>query len=153
MIELAAAKADGAHPYFVTAEHTARARAILGPDPLLCPEQAVLVEADPDRAREVGRSYTAVYLSQPNYVRNLMRLGFKEEDLTGGGSDALVDAMVAWGTLEQVVDRVAAHLTAGADHVCVQPISAEKRSVPQAQWRELAPGLASLTAQTRTVTA
>ncbi len=144
MLELAAAQADGAHPYFVTPEHTAGARQILGAGPLLCPEQAVVLETDPGRAREIGRAYTSVYLAQPNYVRNLVRLGFAEEDLHDGGTDAVVDALVAWGTVDVVVARVAAHLDAGADHVCVQPIAEERRGVPRRQWQELAPALAAL---------
>jgi probable F420-dependent oxidoreductase len=144
MLALAAEAADGAHPYFVTPEHTASARATLGPDRLLCPEQAVLLEQDPSRAREVGRAYTALYLSQPNYVRNLRRLGFPEEDLQGGGSDRLVDALVAWGDEEAIVRRVQAHLDAGADHVGVQPLPTERRGVPDDQWRRLAPALTGL---------
>lgn len=141
MLALAAELADGAHPYFVTPEHTAEARAALGADPVLCPEQAAVLETDPSRAREIGRTYTSVYLSQPNYVRNLVRLGFDEADLGDGGTDAVVDALVAWGAVEDVVARVEAHLDAGADHVCVQPIVAERRGVPQQQWRALAPAL------------
>jgi probable F420-dependent oxidoreductase len=141
MLELAAERADGAHPYFVTPEHTARAREALGADPVLCPEQAAVLETDPSRAREISRTYTSVYLSQPNYVRNLVRLGFDEADLADGGTDAVVDALVAWGTVEDVVARVEAHLDAGADHVCVQPIVAERRGVPRQQWRALAPAL------------
>ncbi|MDA8273906.1 MAG: LLM class F420-dependent oxidoreductase [Actinomycetota bacterium] len=142
MLGLAAELADGAHPYFVTPEHTAGARTALGADPVLCPEQAAVLETDPSRARDVGRTYTSVYLSQPNYVRNLVRLGFDEADLADGGTDAVVDALVAWGTVEDVVARVEAHLDAGADHVCVQPIVAERRGVPRQQWRALAPALA-----------
>ena len=144
MLELAAERADGAHPYFVTPEHTADARSILGSGPLLCPEQAVVLEVDPMRAREIGRTYTSVYLAQPNYVRNLVRLGFAESDLTAGGTDAVVDALVAWGTVEDVTARVAAHLDAGADHVCVQAIDPDRRGVPRQQWQELAPALVDL---------
>jgi probable F420-dependent oxidoreductase len=95
MLRLAAERAAGAHPYLVTPEHTRRARAILGPGPLLAPEQKVVVETDPGRAREIGRAIVARYLQLPNYTSNLRRLGFAEEDLAGGGSDALVDALVA----------------------------------------------------------
>ena len=141
MLALAAELADGAHPSFVTPEHTAQARAALGPQPVLCPEQAAVLETDPSEARQIARTYTSLYLSQPNYVRNLLRLGFDEADLVDGGSDAVVDALVAWGTVEDVVARVEAHLEAGADHVCVQPIVAGRRTIPRLQWQELAPAL------------
>lgn len=144
MLRLAAEKADGAHPYFVTPEHTAKAREILGAEPLLCPEQAVVLETDPEKARAVGREYTQVYLAQPNYVNSVKELGFTEDDLADGGTDRFVDAVVAWGDAERIVDRVKAHLDAGADHVAVQALPTEKRGVPEDQWRELAPALAEL---------
>src|SRR5882757_2410929 len=144
MLRLAAEKADGAHPYFVTPEHTAKAREILGAEPLLCPEQAVVLETDPDAARAIGREYTKVYLAQPNYVNSILELGFTEADLADGGSDKFVDALVAWGDADAIVARVGAHLDAGADHVAVQALSAQKRGVPDQQWRELAPALATL---------
>ncbi|HZT64677.1 MAG TPA: LLM class F420-dependent oxidoreductase [Acidimicrobiales bacterium] len=144
MLKLAAEKTDGAHPYFVVPEHTAAARQTLGPGPLLCPEQAVVLETDPARAREIGRAYTSLYLSQPNYVRNMVRLGFSEDDLKDGGTDAFVDALVAWGDVDQVTARVRAHLDAGADHVCIQPLPAERRGVPAEQWRQLAPAMVEL---------
>jgi probable F420-dependent oxidoreductase len=145
MLGLAGERTEGAHPYFVTPEHTARARETLGAAPLLCPEQAVLLETDPARAREIGRGHTSVYLSQPNYVNNVRTLGFDEADLADGGSDALVDALVAWGDVDAVLSRVRAHLDAGADHVAVQALPTQKRGVPEDQWRELAAPLASLT--------
>lgn len=144
MLRLAAEKADGAHPYFVTPEHTAKAREILGAEPLLCPEQAVVLESDPDRARAIGREYTKVYLAQPNYVNSVLELGFTKADLADGGTDEFVDALVAWGDVDAIVARVRAHLDAGADHVAVQALPAEKRGVPDQQWRELAPALAEL---------
>ena len=144
MLQLASERTDGAHPYFVPPEHTATARQTLGAGPLLCPEQAVLLETDPAAAREIGRRHTAIYVAQPNYANNLRRLGFTEEDLEGGGSDRLVDAIVAWGSAEDVVARVQAHLDAGADHVSVQALTASFRDVPDAQWRELAPALVGL---------
>src|SRR6185436_685152 len=88
---------DGAHPYFVPVEHTALAREVLGPDRLLIPEQAVLLETDPSEARRIGREHASFYLTAPNYVNNLISLGWDEADLAGGGSDALIDAIVAWG--------------------------------------------------------
>jgi probable F420-dependent oxidoreductase len=148
MLGLAAEKVDGAHPYFVTPDHTETARSILGEGPLLCPEQAVVLETDPAKAREVGRAYTSVYLSQPNYVNNILRLGWPEEDLGSGGTDAFVDALVAWGDIDQIVARVAAHFAAGADHVCVQALDANRRGVPLDQWRELAPALTTMAGRT-----
>jgi probable F420-dependent oxidoreductase len=144
MLRLAAERTDGAHPYFVTAQHTARAREVLGAAPLLCPEQAVVLETDPERARTIGREYTKVYLAQPNYVNSIRELGFGDEDLADGGSDRFVDALVAWGDLERVRDRVREHLDAGADHVAVQALPASKRGLPDQQWRELAPALTGL---------
>jgi probable F420-dependent oxidoreductase len=144
MLELAGERTDGAHPYFVTPEHTAQARHALGAEPLLCPEQAVLLETDPVKAREVGRRYTAAYLALPNYLNNIRDLGFDESELADGGSDAFVDALVAWGDVETVAARVQAHLDAGADHVAVQALPRRKREVPEEQWRELAAPLAAL---------
>ncbi|MEY2453688.1 MAG: hypothetical protein QOD92_3262 [Acidimicrobiaceae bacterium] len=144
MLRLAAEQTDGAHPYLVPPEHTAMAREILGVGPLLCPEQAVLLETDPQRARDLGRTHTAVYVKLPNYANNLMRLGFSEDDLADGGSDRLVDALVAWGTVDQIVARVQAHLDAGATHVGIHALHPEKRGVPADQWRVLAPALCPL---------
>ncbi|HSB86151.1 MAG TPA: TIGR03620 family F420-dependent LLM class oxidoreductase [Ilumatobacteraceae bacterium] len=124
MLELAASAADGAHPYFVPVEHTVRARQILGPDKLLAPEVAVVLEPDPTEARRLARIHTgSFYLSAPNYVENLRWLGWSDEDLAGSGSDALVDALVAWGDEEKIVSRLRDHLDAGADHVCIQPVT------------------------------
>jgi probable F420-dependent oxidoreductase len=141
MLSLAASKTEGAHPYFVPPEHTAFARSVLGPSALLCPEQAVLLETDPVRAREIGRLHTQVYVGLPNYANNLRRLGFGDDDFAGGGSDRLVDAVVAWGSVDDVAARVQAHFDAGADHVCIQALGPDRRTVPVDQWRELAPAL------------
>jgi probable F420-dependent oxidoreductase len=106
----------------------------------------VVLEPDRDRARTIARAHTSVYLAQPNYVNNLRELGFTDDDLTPpGGSDALVDALVAWGDVDTVVGRVREHLEAGADHVAVQVLPAEKRGVPDEQWRLLAAPLTGLT--------
>jgi probable F420-dependent oxidoreductase len=137
MLELARDRTAGAHPYFVSPEHTARAREILG-DGLLAPEQAVLLETDPGRARELARSHVSFYLNLPNYANNLLRLGFSQEDLADGGSDRLVDAIVAWGDADAIRARVQAHRDAGADHVCVQVLHSDTGTLPRAQWRELA---------------
>ena len=141
MLQLAAERAWGSHPYFVPPEHTAYARKILGKGPLLAPEQAVVLETDPTMARAVARGHMATYLGLPNYANNLKRLGFTDEDIANGGSDRLVDAIVVWGTVDAVVKRVRAHHDAGADHVCVQVLDPDPRVLPLRQWRELAPAL------------
>jgi probable F420-dependent oxidoreductase len=120
MLELAGSLADGAHPYNVTPEHTARAREILGPDKLLCPEQMVLLETDPVKAREIGRRVLRHSLDMPNYRASFQRMGFSEADLAGGGSDRLVDAIVAWGDEAAIRARIQQHWDAGADQVCIQ---------------------------------
>jgi len=140
MLELAGTRSAGAHPYFVPVEHTRRARRILGTGPLLAPEVTVIVEADPERARALARSFTTGYLALPNYAKNLRSLGFSETDLSGGGSDRLVDAVVAWGEARAVADRVRAHHEAGADHVCIQVVSAAD-GFPLAEYRALADAL------------
>jgi probable F420-dependent oxidoreductase len=124
MLELAKTAADGAHPYFVPVEHTVRAREILGPGKLLAPELAVVLESDPTEARRLARLHTgSFYLQAPNYVENLRWLGWGDDDLAGSGSDALVDAIVAWGDEAAIVSRIKEHLDAGADHVCIQPVT------------------------------
>lgn len=141
MLRLAAERADGAHPYFVPPEHTAMARADLGEGPLLAVEQAVVFETDPSVAREVARTHTSIYTGLPNYSGNLERFGFTADDFVGAGSDRLVDAIVAWGTMDDIVARIKAHHDAGADHVCIQVVAADGRAVPTAQWRALADAL------------
>ncbi|MGO9342020.1 MAG: LLM class F420-dependent oxidoreductase [Acidimicrobiales bacterium] len=141
MLELARDRAVGAHPYFVTVEHTARARAILGSGPLLAPEVTVLLERDPATARDLARSFTTGYLGLPNYANNLLSIGYDEDDLEGGGSDRLVDAVVFWGDVETVATKVRAHYEAGADHVCIQVLSGSRGSFPVAEYRELAGAL------------
>lgn len=144
MLGLAAAKADGAHPYLTPVEHTAQAREILGPDALLCPEQMFVLDNDIPRGRKTARLTLGVYLAQPNYARNLLRLGFTEDDFRDGGSDKLIDRIVAIGSPEVVADRVRDHLAAGADHVCVQALVSEKRNVPLEHWRSVAPALRAI---------
>jgi probable F420-dependent oxidoreductase len=122
MLGLARDETRGAHPYFVPPEHTARAREILGPDPWLCPEQKVLFEKDASKARETARAHMKIYLGLPNYQNNLKQLGFSDADFADGGSDRVVDAIVAWGDEKTVWDRVQAHYDAGANHVCIQPL-------------------------------
>jgi probable F420-dependent oxidoreductase len=125
MLKLAAERADGAHPYNVTPEHTAEARRILGPNKLLCPEQMVLLETDRTRARQAARAGLAHYMQLENYVNNWRRLGFTDADVAGSGSDRLIDAMVAWGDEAAIRKRIQAHWDAGADHVCIQPLHPE----------------------------
>ncbi|MDC7336772.1 LLM class F420-dependent oxidoreductase [Streptomyces lydicus] len=140
MLELARDRAAGAHPYLVPTDHTARAREILGDGPLLAPEQAVVLETDPAKARAAARAHTRFYLELPNYVGNLRRFGFDDDDFTGGGSDRLVDALVAWGDVDAVRRRVQEHLDAGADHVALQPLAADG-DLGLDQLRALAPAL------------
>jgi probable F420-dependent oxidoreductase len=137
MLELSATRANGAHPYFTTPEHTATAREVMGGDALLAPEQMVVLDTDPAEARRIARAGMAVYLRAPNYLNNLQRLGFGPDDVADGGSDRLVDAIVAWGTPAQVATRVQAHHDAGADHVCVQVLQ-DGMAMPERQWHDLA---------------
>jgi len=140
-LALARERAWGSHPYFVPPEHTARARKILGPGKLLAPEQAVVLETDAARARAVARTHMQTYLGLPNYVRNLHALGFGDADLADGGSDRLVDAIVAWGPVDTVTARVRAHHDAGADHVCLQVLRENPADVPREEWKALAAAL------------
>jgi probable F420-dependent oxidoreductase len=142
MLALSGERSAGAHPYLVPPEHSAVARAALGRGRLLAPEQAVLLETDPARARERARAFVSPYLRLPNYVANLRRLGFGDDDLAGDGSDRLVDALVAWGDEEDIAARVRAHHDAGADHVCVYVFGGPEDALQLEAWRRLAPVLA-----------
>ena len=125
VLRLAAERTAGAHPYLVTPDYTRQARKILGPGPLLAPEQKVVLGTDPGQARAIGRSRVEKpYLGLANYTANLRRLGWTDADLSGGGSDALIDALVAHGSAAQVVARLTEHLDAGADHVSIQLLTA-----------------------------
>jgi probable F420-dependent oxidoreductase len=126
MLELARDRTDGAHPYLATPDHTATARHVLGPDRLLAPEQAVVVSRDPGEARATAREYLASYLALPNYLANLVRLGFASDDFEAGGSDRLVDALVPSGDAPTVAKRVQEHFDAGADHVCIQALGKDR---------------------------
>ncbi|MFD0071759.1 TIGR03620 family F420-dependent LLM class oxidoreductase [Streptomyces sp. NPDC127166] len=142
MLELAAERTWGAHPYFVPVEHTERARRILGPHAFLGVEQAVVLDADLGRAREVATAHVAGYVAAAAHqVANLRRLGFGDEDFVGGPSRRLVDAIVAYGGVEAIRRRVVQHLDAGADHVCLQVLTADPLELPDREWRELAPAL------------
>jgi probable F420-dependent oxidoreductase len=141
MLELAAERTAGAHPYMVSVAHTAFARRIMGPEAILAPEQGVVLETDPDKAREIARGFVTHYARLPNYANNWRRDGFSDAEIEGL-SDRLVDSLVAWGDLDTIRERIEAHLSAGADHVCVQVIG-PGGMVPdidrdRAAWRKLA---------------
>ena len=125
MLALAAERCQGAHPYFVTPEHTATAREVLGPERWLCVEQKVVLETDPAAAREVCRRNAGIYLDLPNYRNNWKRLGFEDADFENGGSDRFIDATFAWGDTDVIAARVEEHFAAGASHVCIQPFDPE----------------------------
>src|SRR5215813_2851454 len=140
MMALSAELADGAHPYNTTPQHTAKARAILGPGKLLCPEVWVLLETDAATARNAAREALSRYLQLENYVNSWRREGFGEDDLAGGGSQRFLDAMVAWGDEGAIRARIQEHWDAGADHVCIQPINAQgSREVDERILNLLAP--------------
>lgn len=141
MLALSRDRAGGAHTYLVTPEHTALARETLGDDRLLAPEQAVVLETDPERAREIARAYLAGYAILPNYSNNWKRFGFTDDDLADGCSNRLVDALVAWGDAESIRERVTAHRQAGADHVCVQVLGDDLNDLQMEHHRRLAPAL------------
>jgi probable F420-dependent oxidoreductase len=141
MLELAAERAWGALTYFVPVEHAAVAREHLGDGPQLLVEQAVVLSTDPDVARDAARKHMQIYLTLPNYVNNLRRLGWDDDDLADGGSDELVDALVAWGEPEAIVARVDGQIAAGADHVCLQVLDPDVAKLPLDDWRTLAPAV------------
>jgi probable F420-dependent oxidoreductase len=122
MLELAAERSLGAHPYFTTVEHTRVARERIGPSALLAPELAVVLDPEAESGRAHARAFAASYLRMTNYKGNLVRLGFSERDVADGGSDRLIDAVIAHGSAEAIAETVHAHLEAGADHVCLQPV-------------------------------
>jgi probable F420-dependent oxidoreductase len=138
MLQIAGTLTDGAHSYLVPAEHTALARHHLGPDKLLIPEQAVVLETDKTRAFDIARQHIRRYLPLSNYTDNLRRLGFTEDDLNHHGSDRLVDALVAWGNEDRIAERISRHHRAGADHVCINVLDPDPRALPLPQWRRLA---------------
>jgi probable F420-dependent oxidoreductase len=141
MLALSATQANGAHPYFTTPEHTASAREVMGPDALLAPEQMVVLSTDASEARRIARAGMKIYLGLPNYANNLLRFGFTDSDIADGGSDRLVDAIVAWGTPDHIAARVAQHHDAGADHVCIQVLTDDRKVAPVHEWTELAGAL------------
>ena len=141
MLRLSAERADGAHPYMTIPEATARAREILGPDALLLPEQAFMLETDPVVARRAARNYMSWYLGIENYQRSFVWQGFTEDDLADGGSDRLVDAIVAWGDEDAVRARVQEHFDGGATHVAIQAIAEYPLSLELDAYRRVAPAL------------
>jgi probable F420-dependent oxidoreductase len=146
-LRLAAARAAGAHPFLTTPEHTHRARRTLGAGPLLAPEQKVILTTSPIRARELARGLVGFSLRLPNYVRNLLSLGFTESDVAGNGSDRLIDALVVWGSADQLAKRISEHIDAGADHVAVHALVPGTSPVTRTgapalpEWREIAAAL------------
>jgi len=131
MLQLAATEANGTHTYFVPPEHTARARAAIGPKPWICVEQAVILETDASKARGAARQYMKTYVPRlANYTSNLKALGWQDADFENGCSDRLVDEIVVWGTEQKIRDRIEAHLKAGATHVCIQPLRSDGSLVP-----------------------
>ncbi|MFG3128767.1 LLM class F420-dependent oxidoreductase [Streptomyces tendae] len=142
MLDLARDRAAGAIPYLVTPEHTTQARERLGGGPLLAPEFKVVLDSDPSRARATARAYLAMYLKLPNYTKNLVNLGFTDDDVSGGGSDRLIDAVFAWGDEATVRARIDAFHDAGADHVALQLVQDDMNRLPREGWRRLAALLA-----------
>lgn len=137
MLKLAAERGAGAHPYFVPVEHTAFARETMGADALLAPEQAVVFETDPTKARAIARQHMNTYTKLPNYVNNLLRFGFGAEEIANQ-EDRVVDAIVAWGSTDTILARIKDHFAAGANHVCVQVLGETPGVLPMREWQELA---------------
>ncbi|WP_106397061.1 LLM class F420-dependent oxidoreductase [Actinocorallia populi] len=140
MLALAAERSGGVHPYLVTPDHTRTARETLGEGPLVLPEQTVVLCSTREEAREVGVGWLRNYLALPNYANNLLRLGFSAEDLESV-SDPLFDALIAWGDEEAIRRRVDEHRAAGADHVCLQVLTADSNAFPREEWRRIAAAL------------
>jgi probable F420-dependent oxidoreductase len=141
MLELSRDLADGAHPYLVTPQHTAEAREIFGDDPLLAVEQAVAPTTDREEGLRLARSHLSRYLRLPNYRNSWLRQGFREEDLSGDGSERLAERLVAWGSESGIRERISEHLSAGADQVCVQVVTDGPMDGLRERWRSLAPAL------------
>jgi probable F420-dependent oxidoreductase len=142
-LKLARDRSLGTHPYFMPVEHTRVSREAVGPGKVVAPEQMVVMETDPARARAIARPSMDRYLHAPNYTSNLLRLGFTEDDISNGGSDRLVDALIAWGDASKVSQRIREHHAAGADHVCIQVLTENPSDMNAAMagWRQLAPAL------------
>ncbi|MFK4247336.1 LLM class F420-dependent oxidoreductase [Micromonospora chokoriensis] len=142
MLDLSRDRSAGAHPYFVPAEHTVEARAAIGPDRLLSPEVAVVLDADATSARATARQYASLYLALPNYTNNLRRFGWTDEDFADGGSDRLIDVLIPWGTVEKVAAGLEKHYQAGADEVAIQVLNGgDATTFPADAFRALAAAL------------
>jgi probable F420-dependent oxidoreductase len=143
MLSLARERSLGTHPYLVTPEHTRVAREAVGPEKLVVPELGVVLSRSADEARSIARDFLRLYLGLPNYTNNLRRLGFEEGDFADGGSDRLVDGLIAWGDEEAIAARVLEHRDAGADQVLVQVLTGgqDPAALPLAEWRALAPAI------------
>ncbi len=140
MLELAGQQTAGAHPCNVTPEYTARARRLMGPDAWLCVGQKVILETEPDRARQIARAGMEVYLKSPFQKKNWKSMGIDDADCEGQGSDRLIDALIAWGNAETIEQRIQAHLDAGASHVCIEPMVGPDSRLPENELLEaLAP--------------
>ena len=144
MLTLSAARSAGAHPYLVSPSHTRLAREIVGPEACLAPEQGVVLSDDPEAGFEVARAHVSDYLKLPNYVASFRRMGFDDQDWDDGPSRRLVDELIAYGDESAIAARVAEHLEAGADHVCIQVVGQHEEALALAQWRRLAPALVGL---------
>lgn len=140
MSQIGVERARGVHTYLVTPAHTRRARETLGDGPLVLPEQTVILCADAEEARAIGGDWLRRYLALPNYAANLLRLGFEPDDLERV-SDRLFDALIAWGDEKTIMARVDEHRAAGADHICLQVLTAEPKTFPREEWRRLAAAL------------
>jgi len=142
-LKLARERSVGTHPYFMPVEHTRIAREAVGPGKVVAPEQMVVVETEPGRARTIARASMDRYLHAPNYVNNLLRLGYTDADIQNGGSDRLVDDLIAWGSADRISQRIREHHAAGADHVCIQVLTENPADLQAAMagWRQLAPAL------------
>jgi probable F420-dependent oxidoreductase len=140
MLDLAARRSRGVHPYLVTPEHTRRARAAVGPDALVLPEQTAILCSGAEEARAIGDPWLRNYLAMPNYANSLLRLGFTAEDIETR-SDRLFDALIVWGDEDAVRRRLDDHRAAGADHIALQVLTADQNSFPRAEWRRLAAAL------------
>jgi probable F420-dependent oxidoreductase len=139
MLRLSAERSLGAIPYFVPVAHTRSARALLGPEPLLTPELAFVLDEDTGRAREKAREFARTYLGLSNYTNNLLRHGFTPEDIADGGSDRLIDAVIPHGSADEIATVVRLHLAAGANHVAVQAIG--EPGIPALGWGSVAEAL------------
>ena len=139
MLDLSSDRALGTHPYFTVVEHTRFARERLGGGPLIAPEMACVVDTDTERARAAARDYAGRYLELSNYTNNLKHFGFTDEDIADGGSDRLIDSVIPHGSAQKIAEAVHAHLEAGADHVCLQPVGIT--GVPREEWTALAGAL------------